>query len=389
MDGILATQSGEDAGAAKDVDPLLDVGTYRAALAAWFEDEARSIDHLRVAKAPAEETMLRVRELQSVLFRYGWARYGWGPEVGGLGGGILHRAVMYEDLARRGFPPRAALEHLEILVPVLGRNLHKDVREWLVPRLLSGEALLCQGFSEAEAGSDLGSLRTRAVPKDGGFVLEGTKLWTSWVVWSDYCLVLARTGSVEERHRGLTAFVIDLDWPGVEGLAIKQADGEDELGELRLDEAFVPQERVLGKVGGGWDIAMEILAAERGSFAWQRHLQLLRRLESYVEECAPKGRLAEPAIDLFALRCRSARTLKAIENGWRPGPEAAVNKVLLATAEQNLLDAAEAGAELGLALGLGSGSELRADYLASRSVTVYGGTREIQKDIIARQVLGL
>ena len=178
---------------------------------AWL---AQRSDELAPFREPLPEDYERrselVRSLQRVLFDAGWARYGWPVEVGGLGGSVLHRAAMIEALARTGYPPRLLLEHLEILPPALIKYADPGLLERLLLPTLRGDILWCQGFSEPSAGSDLASLKTRAVAENGGFRIDGHKIWTSWAKFADYCLVLARTGTTEDRHRGISAFVVDL-----------------------------------------------------------------------------------------------------------------------------------------------------------------------------------
>ncbi len=329
-----------------------------------------------------------VRDLQRVLFDAGWVRYGWPKELGGLGGGVLHRAAIIDALARNGYPPRYILEHLEIIPPALAVFARPALLERLFLPTLRGDAIWCQGFSEPSAGSDLASLRTRAERTRGGFRIDGHKIWTSWAKWADHCLLLARTGPSEDRHRALSAFVVDLATPGIKVSPIRQANGTDELAEVFFDGAVVPEENLVGEVNGGWAVAMEILAGERGSYAWLRHAHLLGRLEALARFPAaaehPRA-LGEMLVRLLSLRCRSREVMEILERGEQPGPETSVSKVLVIDADNALYEVAREVLSPGIDLGtLPQGWEWQESYLYSRASGIYGGTRQIQLNVIGK-----
>lgn len=331
-------------------------------------------------------------ELMRVLFDEGWARYGWPEEAGGFGGDILHRAAMWEALARHGLPAMALFEHLEILAPTLVAMGRPDFIAQVLPRFLRGEQRWSQGFSEPDAGSDLASARTRAVAADGVHVITGRKIWTSWASYATWCLVLARTGTLESRHRGLTAFAVDLRAPGVEVRPIEQANGTDELAEVTFDEVPVGPERIVGELNGGWRVAMHILAHERGTFAWFRHSFLYRQMFDNIAHGSPAGDalLGHALLDLAAVRASSHAALRAHAAGTTLGPRAAFVKLLLAASEQAVNDWVLAS-DPDLAVGIQDdhAAVCRQDYLFSRIVTVYGGSQQMQLDTIAKQILRL
>ena len=209
--------------------------------------------------------------LMAALHEAGWSRYGWPTEVGGAGGTIAHRGVLWEALARHGVTGMALFEHLEILAPALAALGPPPFVAEALPAFLAGRELWAQGFSEPDAGSDLASLRTTAVRDGDEYVINGRKIWTSWARYARWCLLLARTGTKDSRHRGLTALIVDLRSPGVEVSAIEQANGTDELAEVAFDGVRVPADRIVGELDGGWAVAMHILSHERGTFAWFRH----------------------------------------------------------------------------------------------------------------------
>ncbi len=365
---------------------------YAAALDGWLRANPDVVTHVAQPIHPYEGRVAAMAQLMETLFTEGWSRYGWAEEVGGLGGTILHRAAMWDALARHGVRGMALFEHLEVLAPTLVAMGPRPFVAQVLPAFLRGRELWCQGFSEPGAGSDLPSLRTRAQPAGDGYVVTGRKIWTSWARYATWCLVLARTGAPESRHRGLTAFVVDLRSPGIEVNAIVQANGTDELAEVAFDEVYVPGDRVVGEVGHGWDVALHILSHERGTFAWFRHCFLYRHLEeNLAHACAADDRaLGDAVLDLAAVSATSAAGLRTHAADATLGPRAAFTKLLLCAAEQSLNDWVLAS-DPDLAVGPSDASTawLREEYLFSRIVTVYGGSQQMQLETIAKQILRL
>ncbi|OHV32766.1 MULTISPECIES: acyl-CoA dehydrogenase family protein [Pseudofrankia] len=381
------TSASSETGSLRD-----DVYAYGTSFEAWLASRPAELVAAARPLAAYSERVAVTSELMRALFDEGWARYGWPEQVGGLGGGILHRAAMWEALARHGLPAMALFEHLEILAPTLVAMGDQGFVARTLPRFLRGEALWSQGFSEPEAGSDLASLRTRAVAADGSYLITGRKIWTSWARYATWCLVLARTGTPESRHRGLTAFAVDLRSPGVEVRPIEQANGTDELAEVTFDAVPVGPDRIVGERGGGWRVAMHILAHERGTFAWFRHNFLYRQLLDTAEAGTPAtdSLLGDALLDLAAVRASSHLGLHTHATGAPLGPKAAFVKLLLAASEQSVNDWALAS-DPDLAVGTQDAhtATRRQDYLFSRIVTVYGGSQQMQLDTIAKQILRL
>jgi alkylation response protein AidB-like acyl-CoA dehydrogenase len=377
-------------------DPLLDLGAYAAAFDAWLGGRPRELT-AAAAPIPAFERRVEVMtELMALLHDQGWSRYGWPDEVGGLGGTIRHRAALWESLARHGVPGMALFEHLEILGPALAAMGPRPLVAELLPAFLAGRQLWCQGFSEPDAGSDLASLRTTARPTDGGWVVNGRKIWTSWARYATWCLLLARTGTTESRHRGLTALVVDLRAPGVEVRPIVQANGTDELAEVAFDDVLVPADRVVGEVDGGWQVAVHILSHERGTFAWFRHLFLYQHLRACLggteaaADPALDTALGDVLLDLAAVTAAGRAGLEAHASGVPLGPLATFPKLLLCAAEQSVYDwILAADPDLVLAVGDDDEAVRRQEYLFSRIVTVYGGSQQMQLETIAKQILRL
>jgi alkylation response protein AidB-like acyl-CoA dehydrogenase len=370
----------------------LDLATFTSRFDEWLDRAPSALTDATVPQTTTEAHMDAMRRLFSLLYAEGWSRYGWPAEFGGLGGSILHRASMWECLARHGVRGMAGFEHLEVLGPTLLAMAPPAFTAATFPRFLDGTETWCQGFSEPDAGSDLASLRTRAVAVDDGYAINGRKIWTSWAGFATWALVLARTGTVEARHRGITAFIVDLRSPGVTVRRLAQANGGDELAEVTFDDVKVAGSRVVGAEHEGWSVAMHILSHERGTFAWFRQCFLLQALRRQVDLATADsdGLLGDALLDLASVRAISAAALAAHAGEPPLGPRAAFTKVLLCTAEQKLYDWILAtDIDLATAPLDPAAAAARADYLFSRIVTIYGGSRQMQLDTVAKQILKL
>lgn len=382
--------SASGSGAASD--PLLALPAYAQVFDAWLGKGAPALDAARRPIASYPARVAAMSSLMATLHDAGWSRYGWPAELGGRGGTILHRGAMWSALARHGVPGMALFEHLEILAPVLVAMARPAFVAEVLPRFLSGRELWCQGFSEPESGSDLAALRTRAESTGDGWRISGRKIWTSWARYATWCLVLARTGSTESRHRGVTAFVLDLRSPGVEVRAIEQANGTDELAQVTFDDVFVPAERMVGELGRGWDVAMYILSHERGTFAWFRHCFLYAHLRQQLPHAraACDRALGDALLDLAAVSATSHTALRSHEAGSMLGPRAAMTKLLLCESERSANDWMLANdGDLAVGVHDDESAVLRQDYLFSRIVTIYGGSQQMQLETVAKRVLDL
>ncbi|HET6948906.1 MAG TPA: acyl-CoA dehydrogenase family protein [Acidimicrobiales bacterium] len=373
-------------------DPLHDVRAYAAELDAWLAGRPACLGAVTIPIPSYARRVGAMAGLMGALHDAGWSRYGWPVEVGGLGGSILHRAAMWEALARHGVPGMALFEHLEILAPTLVATGPQPFVAEALPEFLAGRQLWAQGFSEPGAGSDLASLRTTARPTGDGFVVNGRKIWTSWARYATWCLLLARTGTRESRHRGLTALVVDLRDPGVEVRPIEQANGTDELAEVAFDDVVVPADRLVGEVDGGWRVAMHILSHERGTFAWFRHCFLYQHLLDRIDHAAAghDAALGHALLDLAAVTASGHAGLEAHATGVPLGPLAAFPKLLLCAAEQSVYDWVLAtDPDLAVDAAGDDVAVRRQEYLFSRIVTVYGGSQQMQLETIAKQLLRL
>jgi alkylation response protein AidB-like acyl-CoA dehydrogenase len=264
----------------------------------------------------------------------------------------------------------------------------------MLPSFLRGDEVWCQGFSEPDTGSNLASLSCRAVRADDGWRVTGQKVWTSLSQYAHRCVLLVRTGSAESAHRGITALFADMQAPGITIRPIETMDGEQEFSEVFFDDVLVPFDRTLGDEGDGWTFAMDLLPYERSTALWQRAALLHRRLGDLVTAAAPNAldpiALGEVTQLVYAFRARSRATQHRMADGGEIGAETSVDKVLLATAEQALFDLAADALPQEIALGDDAESQRwRSEFLYSRAASIYGGTAEIQRNIIARRLLDL
>jgi alkylation response protein AidB-like acyl-CoA dehydrogenase len=372
---------------------LLDLDRFQGAFADWLDVEETLLQRQRECFSLDLADVVEVqRELQDAMFEAGWVRHGWPEDLGGLGGDARHRAAVYDELGRRRVPIPESYLTVETLIPMLTVHAPELARRHLVD-LLRGSERWCQGFSEPDAGSDLASLRTAAVRDGEHWIVDGHKIWTSQATVSQRCVVLVRTGTPESRHRGLSMILVDHDAPGVTVRPIRTMSGRDELGEVLFDGVRVDGDRMIGAEGDGWALAMYLLQWERGMYPWQRQAGLLGTLDALLErsgDAVDPRALADAYLSVLPMRLSAARTIRRLAAGETPGPEVSVDKVLLARAELAVFDLADAVLDGAVELfDDGAAAEWRHDYLFSRSAPIYGGSYEIQRQILADRVLGL
>ena len=275
-------------------DPDASLEATATAFRSWLVDNAEHLEPFRHEVAEElEESVARFRPLQRLLWDDGWNRLGWSPEHGGLGGTPLHRFVVAEELAAAGYVNPEILSTVEIIAPMLVRYAPSIAATHLA-MAFRGDEVWCQGFSEPDAGSDLASLRTRAIPDGDGFRLTGQKMWSSFGSLAEWCCLLARTGAPDSGHRGLTMFWVELAAPGVRVVPTRCETGRNETAEIFLDDVYVPADRLIGAVGQGWATVMYLMQFERGAFAWNRqgahHSQLRELLEEQGADASGRRR---------------------------------------------------------------------------------------------------
>ena len=353
-----------------------------------------------------DEAVTRFRPLQQMLWDHGWNRLGWPADCGGVGGSAVHRFVCMEELAAAGYVNPDILGSVEIIAPMLVRYAPQLAAQH-VPRGVRGDEVWCQGFSEPDAGSDLGSLRTRAVVDGDGFRITGQKMWSSNGHLASWCCLLARTGAADSGYRGLTMFWVDMTDPGVRVVPTHCESGRAETAEIFFDDVYVPADHLIGAVGQGWTVVMYLMQFERGAYAWGRQADLHTQLHELVARHAdefPAG--AEEAVGnaylaLFAVRAQGRETIAELAVGHDLGPEISIDKILLSTAEQTMTESARRLLWPRLELGAtGDGGDedngddaeaalWRSRWSFSRITTIYGGAGEVQRDLVAERLLGL
>src|SRR5215216_2367346 len=243
-----------------------------------------------------------LRGWQARCHRAGYVGRAWPREFGGGGGPAAEQIVIDQELAAAGAPEFVNVVGLDVLGPSLLRFGTDEQRRRHVPPILSAEEIWCQGFSEPEAGSDLASLRTRAVEHDDHYVLSGQKTWVSWGQFARWCGVLARTDDSVAKHRGISMLIVDMDSPGLEVRPMTQITGHAEFCELFLDDVIVPKENLLSERGDGWKIAMHTLGHERGTAALPRQVKLRTWLDRAVRDAGRGGRLDDPLVQVELAR---------------------------------------------------------------------------------------
>ncbi|MDT7670547.1 MAG: hypothetical protein QOC74_3330 [Pseudonocardiales bacterium] len=379
---------------------LSHISTYRHEFRRYLRNLELAEEWRSAAFASAEDGLAHDARVMATLHADGWNRYGWPERAGGLGGNEIHRAVYYEELAYAMLPVPAQHWTLETLGPALIRFAPELAAEYL-PGYLSGDEWWGQSFSEPESGSDLATLRTRAVDDgEGGLVINGQKIWTSQGPTATRLLVLVRTGPPESRHRGLTMIMVDADAPGVSVRPIALASGRRELAEVFFDDVRVPRQRVVGEVDGGWAVAMHLMQYERGMYGYAVLNKVLTELGRLREDMvihgasgAHRDRFAQVYVDVVAAQARTATTVRRLAKGEPVGADSSVDKLLFGQAEKAVNDLVFDVTRDRMIAGVGRSREqldtARAEWWYSRAATIMGGTAEVQRGIIADHILGL
>ncbi len=371
-----------------------DLAEVRGPLDAWLDDNRDVLAAGYEGTGTLDQQMAQLAKVKRLTFDAGWMRLGWPERVGGLGGSTLSRAYLGEALTARDLVEPGLYSMTEVLAPTMIDYAAPELAAGTVPALLRGDETWCQGFSEPGTGSNLASLACRAERTDQGWRVNGQKVWTSLAQYAQRCVLLTRTGTPDSAHRGITALFVDMDSPGISVRPIGTMHGGDEFSEVFFDDVIVPFSRTLGEVGNGWAVAMDLLPYERSTALWHRAAFLHRCLRELLETAPPGAldpiRLGEVTQLLYAFRARSRTTQHRLADGDRLGPETSIDKVLLATSEQALFDLVVDALAAEVTVGDDPASgRWRTDYLYSRAASIYGGSGEIQRNIIARRLLGL
>jgi alkylation response protein AidB-like acyl-CoA dehydrogenase len=335
------------------------------------------------------------RAWQRALHDAGWAGVSWPKEYGGRGATLVEQAIYNEELARAQAPSTANVLGLSMGGPTLiAHGTEEQKRRYLEP-ILSADEIWCQGFSEPEAGSDLASLKTRAVRDGDEWVVTGQKVWTTLAHHAKWCMLVARTDPDAARHQGLTYFLMDMEQDAVQVRPLRQITGEAEFNELFIEEARIPHENIVGGEGNGWAVAITTLMHERATLAFGLQIRVKVTLGELLEEARHSGASADPVIrDRLAqlyiesevLRLNALRGLSAIMRTGVPGPEGSLGKWQWADVNKDLTELA---VELRGARAVLDDDRWTYRFLRARANSIEGGTTEILKNIVAERVLGL
>ena len=332
------------------------------------------------------------REWQKQLAEGRWVGMEWPEEYGGRGASPLETALFNMVYARFRAPQPVNRVGLSHAGPTLFAHGTEEQKRRYLPKILTAEEIWCQLFSEPDAGSDLSSLKMKAEPVEGGWLLNGQKVWTSYAQQSKWGLCLARTDQDQPRARGISCLIVDMEDPGVTIRPLIQMTGEAEFSEVFLDDVFVPVERLVGEENRGWKVASTTLAYERGvnfpvkeQVVHENHFdRLIRRAveEELLDDDAVAEEIAESYVRLRLLAWANLRTLTRLSKGIEPGPESSWIKLQWSGLTQQL-------SHVAVDLFGDDDAAWRRQYLWSRAASVAGGTSEIQKTILGERLLGL
>ncbi len=354
------------------------------------------------------------------LFDGGWICASWPTEYGGKGLSILENVVLNEEFARAKAPMRADFFGDTLVGPTILQWGTEEQKKFFLPKILKGQIAWCQGFSEPEAGSDLAALKTKADLDGEEWVITGQKVWTTQAQYADYCFVLARTDPSASKHKGISYLLVPMKQDGIEVRPIVQPDGSAEFNEVFFSEARCPKDAVVGGVNNGWKVAMTTLGFERGSSATTGYRRFEREYDTIVEKARANGRIQDPLIrqrlmrqwsDIQIMRINGLRTLTAALHDRKDLGTAtlgATNKMFWSETHRTTMELAidilgmegqiltgKPGEEFVPGMGKRDAardypvSPLQAAFFFSRSETIWGGTAQIQRNIVGERVLGL
>jgi len=373
---------------------------FRDEVASWLEENVEPSPEF----ASFAEEFEWGRRWQARLAAAHWVGLDWPVEFGGRGATPVESALFNIEYARSRAPQPVNRTGLNLVGPTLLRHGDPGQRARWLPGILSAEEIWCQLFSEPGAGSDLASLSTRATEVEGGYVVDGQKVWTSYAQFARYGIALVRTDPDAPRHRGITCMAVDMSAPGIEVRPLRTMTGDAEFNEVFFDQVFVPSEHVIGDRNAGWSVANTTLAHERGTtFVFKEQVVHEIYLQQVLELAADLGALedelvAEQLVDAYVrlrlLRLHNWRTMTRLGRGIEPGPESSVAKLAWTAMTQQLSDAAvavlgPAAPLFGAARHNPAGGRWQRQWLWSKAASIAGGTSEIQRTIIGDRLLGL
>ena len=374
-----------------------DEAAFRAEVRAWYEANLPASLRGRTNRPPPHELM----PWYHALSRKGWIAPHWPKQYGGMGATLNQQIIMIEELGRVGAPhlPAQGLHHIGPILIEFGTAAQKAKH---LPPIIDGSVIWAQGYSEPGAGSDLASLATRATPQGDHFVVNGQKIWTTWAHHSRWMFALVRTDpNAQPRHAGISFILLDLKSPGIRIRPIRTIAGDDEFAEVFFDDVVVPAENLVGKLNDGWRIANALLGHERlgnsnpqfALIALER-IKTMARVTGVIADPAFRDRLAAASINVTALAAVFSHAVELTNRERSPGPESSIIKIygteLLQSLNDLLVEAAGSDASIEHPLMTEFGEvDVSTPFLQVRRATIYGGSSEIQRNIVARRVLNL
>jgi len=363
---------------------------FRDELRAWLEENHPG------EEPPGEDAAFdHRRQWQKKLYGAGYAGFSWPKEYGGRGATMIEQALFGEEMARAKAPQPANVLGLVMGGPVVIHHGTDEQKERWLKAILTGDEIWCQGFSEPEAGSDLASLKTKAVKSNGEWVVTGQKVWTTFAHKAKWCMLVARTDQDAPKHQGLTYFILDMEQDAVQVRPLYQITQQPEFNEIFLEEARISDENVVGGVGNGWSVAITTLMNERAGLGAASAAGVRIRLGELLELARERGvaddplirqRIAQLAIEVELLRLNAWRGLTRMAKGGVPGPEGSLPKWQWSDINQAL---SELAVDILGEDGAAWDTPWAYHFLRSRANSIEGGTTEILKNIIAERVLGL
>lgn len=382
---------------------------FRADLRVWLAANVppqTKLRHLQPQASP--EDLAFLKQWQHQVHDGGWTGISWPKEYGGRGASMVERMIFDQEMAAASAPALLNVLGLEIVGPTIIVHGTEEQKRAYLPHILSGDHIWSQGYSEPNSGSDLASLRTRAVEQGDYFVVTGQKVWTSLAFYADWCLLLVRTNPDAPKHLGLSCLLVDMKSPGVTIKPLRTLTGDSEFNEVFFEEVKVPKPQLLGELNQGWRVIVTSLMFERQglsfyfTFAQKRHYEDMvataRRTPRYgavvTQDPLMRQKLAQAYIDTELLKLNNYRALTHLLRGNPPGPEGSVPKLQWAEANQRLqelaVDIQSAHAQLYQGEpSLTDNAYWQYGFLRAKANSIEGGTSEIQRNIIAERVLGL
>ena len=376
---------------------------FRAEVATWLEENLTGeFEQLRFRGGPGDEHMFpeERKKWEQHMAKAGWLCVGWPEEYGGRGLSINQQVIFNEEYARAGGPGHMGHIGEGLAGPTIIAFGTEEQKQRFLPGIANGTEYWCQGYSEPSAGSDLANVKTKAAlnESNGQWEISGQKVWTSLAHESDWCFVIARTEPGSKGHKGLSFLLVPMDQPGIEVRPIEQLTGTSEFNEVFFDNAVTDASNIVGKPGDGWKIAMALLGFERGVSTLGQQMQFLNEMDEIIRIAKKNGAAEDPAIrqriadawmGLRIMRYNALRMLSGSQDGSLQ-KEAMIYKLHWATWHANLgklaMDVLGPESEL-LEEGPYELTRLQSMYLFTRSDTIYGGSNEIQRNIIAERAL--